>query len=283
VQTRSGVLIKLPATLGTRAKAVSLIDCGATGNFVSESFVKKCGLTPQECPLRVCLADGRTTESVGILHDVRVRIGTYAERMDLIVTPLQGYDIILGMAWLEEYNPPVDWRGKSLTLIDKKGQTHVLRCPSTGAAAWRPQPAPRTQGLNLITSKQLERQHHEGLIDFACLVYAQSPADMVESIRASALHSPPPPLAAAPPPAVQVDPPSNNSNKSFRLVSTTRSNDATVPHWHGTHMPPPRHVTWASPVGRGPPPSGSSPPNNVPAPIDCSAVPSGSLRIVRRR
>lgn len=130
------------AVLGTRAKAVALLDCGATGNFVSESFVRQNGLKPQECPLQVCLADGRTSDSVGIVRNLRVRIGTYVELMDLIVTPLQGYDLILGMAWLEEYNPPVDWRGKSLTLTDKNGRVHKLHCPPTGAAVWRPQAAP---------------------------------------------------------------------------------------------------------------------------------------------
>jgi hypothetical protein len=182
--------MKFSATLGTRAKAVALADCGASANFISEAFVRRSGIQPQECPHQVCLADGRTSDSVGIARNVRVRIGTYTELMDLIVTPLQGYDLILGMSWFEQYNPPVDWRGKSLTLNDKNGQTHVLKCPPTGAAIWQP-PAPApSSGLNLITSKQLERQHHEGLIDFACIVYAQTPEVMVESIRAASAQPP---------------------------------------------------------------------------------------------
>jgi len=252
VQTRSGVLMKFAATLGTRAKAVALADCGATSNFIAESFVRKNGIKPQQCPHQVCLADGRTSDSVGIVRNFRVRIGTYVELMGLIVTPLQGYDIILGMSWFEEYNPPVDWRGKSLTLTDKNGQTHVLKCPPTGAALWQPSAATApSQGLNLITSKQLERQHHQGLIDFACIVYAQTPELMVESIRSTAaLPSGPPPDAAIPP----VPPASilkNNSNKSFRIVPTTPADAGKAPHWHGTHMKPPRHVSWASMVAHG--------------------------------
>ena len=243
--------MKFAATLGTRAKAVALADCGASANFISESFVRQNGIKPKECPHQVCLADGRTSDSVGIARNVRVRIGTYTELMDLIVTPLQGYDIILGMSWFEEYNPPVDWRGKSLTLIDKNGRTHELKCPPTGAALWQPQPAPRAQGLNLITSKQLERQHHEGLIDFACLVFAQTPELMVESIRAATAQPPVTPPKTAFQHAPPVATPPNNSKKSFRIVPTTHAHDRKTPHWHGTHMKQPKRVTWASVVEHG--------------------------------
>ena len=78
--------MKFAATLGSRAKAVALADCGASANFISESFVRQNGIKPQECAHQVCLADGRTSDSVGIARNVRVRIGTYTELMDLIVT-----------------------------------------------------------------------------------------------------------------------------------------------------------------------------------------------------
>ena len=172
----SGVLLKFTGILGTRSKAVVLLDCGATGNFVSETYARQLGLKQQQSPTRVCLADGRTSDSVGLLPAVNVRIGTYSEKMDLIVTQLQGYDIILGMAWLEKYNPRVDWRGKKLTLTDKQGRVHLLERAPTGVAVALYQP-PTSHGLNLITSKQLERQHKEGNIEFACLVHVQTRAD----------------------------------------------------------------------------------------------------------
>ena len=153
----------------------------------------------------MCLADGRTSDSVGIARNVRVRIGTYTELMDLIVTPLQGYDIILGMSWFEEYNPPIDWRGKTCSLTDQQGRVHSLTRAPTGAALYHP-PETRPVRLNLITSKQLERQHRKGNIDFACLVHMMIAADGSVKI-ADGSESPPPAIAphSTTPPNIPVE------------------------------------------------------------------------------
>ena len=176
MRTRIGKLIKLAGVVGTRAKAVVLLDCGADGNFVSKSFARSIGLQVGELPVRVCLADGHTTQSEGIVESVRLRIASYEERLDLIVTDLQGYDVILGMAWLEEYNPGVDWRDKTVYFTDKQKVEHVLTSIPTGPAIYDPKIAQRaltSSGLNLITSKQLERHHRHGEIAFACIVHMQ--------------------------------------------------------------------------------------------------------------
>ena len=94
------VLFKFTGILGSKAEAVVLLDSGATGNFVSESFVRANGFITQPSSNQVSLADGRTTNSPGMLHEVSIRIGTYTDKLNLIVTPLHGYDIILGMDWL---------------------------------------------------------------------------------------------------------------------------------------------------------------------------------------
>ena len=51
------------------------------------------------------------------------------------ILPLGGFDIILGMDWLEKYNPEIDWVTKQLTIqsptvsIALQGQqTSVLEC-----------------------------------------------------------------------------------------------------------------------------------------------------------
>ena len=51
------------------------------------------------------------------------------------ILPLGGFDIILGMDWLEKYNPEIDWVTKQLTIQSPTGsialqgqQTSVLKC-----------------------------------------------------------------------------------------------------------------------------------------------------------
>lgn len=167
-------LIKLNGTVDGRS-AVVLVDCGATSNYVSSSFVAANNLSvvAGDPKCTVTLADGRSQPAAGVLSSV-VRLESYAHRLDLTVTALSGYDVILGMSWLQLHNPVVDWRGATISFVDQHSRRHVLRKPPTGAAVWREPTGRSTAGLNLISSKQLERQHREGKIEFACLVYPET-------------------------------------------------------------------------------------------------------------
>ena len=74
-------LIKLNGFLADRP-AVFLVDCGATGNFVSESFVSKSRLPPTRVAASldiITLADGRSQPAGGVLSSVVVRLGKYSE------------------------------------------------------------------------------------------------------------------------------------------------------------------------------------------------------------
>ena len=95
-------LIKVAGFVGPHP-AVILIDCGATGNFVSAAFAqaRKLPLTV-EGENTVRLPDGREQPAGKTLRSAAVRVGSYTDRMDLVVTALSGYDVILGMPWLEQ-------------------------------------------------------------------------------------------------------------------------------------------------------------------------------------
>jgi uncharacterized protein with von Willebrand factor type A (vWA) domain len=93
-----------------------LIDSGATGDFVSWNFIRKhhlgnrcSALVPA---LEIEMADGTIYTSnkvVRLAEIVGEKNGEFSGRRDLIVLPLRGYDAILGMPWLEEVNPDIDW------------------------------------------------------------------------------------------------------------------------------------------------------------------------------
>ena len=132
-----GLLIKLAGFVG-RHRATVLVDCGATGNFVSSTFVEKHGLSVTDSCETIKGYDGRSEKSGGTLGAARVRIAAYSEPMDLTVATLSGYDVILGMPWFERYNPIVDWRGKSLTFVDQHNNRLVLQRAATAPALWQP-------------------------------------------------------------------------------------------------------------------------------------------------
>jgi hypothetical protein len=173
-----GQLIKLAGFVG-RHRAVVLVDCGATGNFVSSTFVEKHGLSVTGSCETIKGYDGRSEKSGGTLGAARVRIDAYSEPMDLTVATLSGYDVILGMPWFERYNPIVDWRGKSLTFVDQHNNRLVLRRAATAPAVWQPTGGHRSSSrfahaLNLISAKKVEEQHRQGLLEFACWVWPES-------------------------------------------------------------------------------------------------------------
>jgi hypothetical protein len=167
-------LIKLSGVVGSRT-AVVLVDCGATGCFVSSKFARTSGLpiTAGDANATVSLANGQPQDASGIARSAPVRIGSYADRIDLIVTELSDYDVILGMPWLEQYDVKPDWRGKTVTFIGPKGKRHVLQRAPTGCQRWNPSAVGAIVGpsLNVVSLRQVERLHREGQLDFACVVY----------------------------------------------------------------------------------------------------------------
>jgi len=155
-------LFKLSGTIAGHS-AVILVDCGASGQFIGSSFVRQHSLPLAKAATleTVTLADGHTQPAAGVVSSVPVVVSSYTESLGFVVTDLSGYDAIFGMSWLVHYNPVVDWRGATLSFVDEHARKHVLRKAATGLVHVPPRPCP---SLNLITSKQLEKQFRRGEI-----------------------------------------------------------------------------------------------------------------------
>ena len=173
--------------------AVFLVDCGATNQFVDDGFVAKHQLVASSVPSPeyVTLANGTRVPAGSIVRAAGVHIGTYADSVDFVSIPLVGYDAILGMSWLHQHNPKIDWREKRIRFGDEHRDRHELTAKSVtspGKSAHsavvgraRPLAVPpavqprRKLQLNLITSRQLKHQFRTKQLDseFSCLVYPQ--------------------------------------------------------------------------------------------------------------
>jgi hypothetical protein len=171
---RGRSLITLSGLLGPHAATI-LVDSGATGNFVSSSFVRsRSGLQPSSDSSLIKLADGREQPAAGLLPAAPITIGHYSDQIDLTVTDLSGYDIILGMSWLHHYNPTIDWRGRRISFTDSAGRRHQLRKASSAASPKQPtQRSTHSFSLNLITAKRLRRACELNQIEYACVVWAK--------------------------------------------------------------------------------------------------------------
>ena len=113
-------LIRLEGTIAGRS-AIGLLDSGASGNFIAANFIAEHELSTETVDdLSVTLADGSRQAAMGVLPNADVTLATYQDCISFVALPLAGYDFILGMPWLEDVNPHINWREKRVSLVDKK-------------------------------------------------------------------------------------------------------------------------------------------------------------------
>lgn len=104
-----------------KQRVLMLIDSGSSHCFVNESIAATLKGTENKIqPLQVKIADG------GLMTCDRELIGCEwwcqgtTFRSNLKVLPLGGYDVIIGMDWLQSHNPMgIDWVGKRLAFWDQ--------------------------------------------------------------------------------------------------------------------------------------------------------------------
>ena len=87
-----------------------LLDSGSTGNFVSTQFVAAVGLQVQSDPdwQEITLADGSKLKREGQVQ-FTLQCGGYKGKISARVFPNLHKEIILGIPWLSQVNPIIDW------------------------------------------------------------------------------------------------------------------------------------------------------------------------------
>ena len=120
VRTTPSRLFKLRGHVG-RNVATFMLDSGASSDFMDPDFARACGLVPTPSSRTIRLADGSIVAASGevtvsyTLTSAGKGAAPVAFSSTFTVTPLQGYDAILGMSWLDEHDPEIGWRERSLT------------------------------------------------------------------------------------------------------------------------------------------------------------------------
>lgn len=96
----------------------TLLDSGATDNFVDQSFLVAYGLEPRlkKAPDRLMLADGNSSSLITHEIDLTLLLGEGFERYKATfgVTQIGTANIVLGLPFLRDVNPVVDWATKSI-------------------------------------------------------------------------------------------------------------------------------------------------------------------------
>ena len=100
-----------------------LIDPGATESFISSAALKriKVKAVEQDEFSFVEMASGAKQKVGGKVTGCALNLGEFFMRVDLYVTILGSYDVVIGMDWLESYEETFNCKMRWLSLVDDKG------------------------------------------------------------------------------------------------------------------------------------------------------------------
>jgi len=107
-----------------------MIDCGATALFLDHDFVTRNHITtfPLKHPIELYNIDGTPNSAGRITHFARLRLSVDSldEWTDFLVTDLGGEDVILGLPWLRDVNPAIDWKDGLLRIPSPPRRTVTI-------------------------------------------------------------------------------------------------------------------------------------------------------------
>ncbi len=97
-----------------RAETISLLDLGATKNFLNLDYAKWLRLPIKKLPFprKLFNVDG-TENKAGQLQfytDLAIRMGPTTTKMRFFLTQLGEHKAILGYPWFATVQPKIDWR-----------------------------------------------------------------------------------------------------------------------------------------------------------------------------
>ena len=97
----------------------ALIDSGATRSFISPACITETGSKTRKNNTFLELGNGSKVLSKFEAMDIPVVMAGRTFKIDFTVSDLlHNVDIVLGITWLKEYNPLVDWSTGNLYILD---------------------------------------------------------------------------------------------------------------------------------------------------------------------
>jgi len=103
-----------------RVTVKALLDSGATGMFMDRKMVAKHGFRLQKLKRPVTIRNiDRTNNSIGaITYQVEINMyyKSHVERIRVDIYNLERTKVILGMLWLQAYNPEINWKTREIKI-----------------------------------------------------------------------------------------------------------------------------------------------------------------------
>ncbi|CEL54635.1 Retrotransposable element Tf2 155 kDa protein type 1 OS=Schizosaccharomyces pombe (strain 972 / ATCC 24843) GN=Tf2-1 PE=4 SV=1 [Rhizoctonia solani AG-1 IB] len=116
---RTSPLLTIDLITKDQAAIPTLIDSGASTNFISPTTVEKLRLPTitLDQPRTVTMLDGSTPQTGKIWKKTKIEFTYDGHTMnhEFLVSPIGHHSAILGIKWLEQEKPEIDWSHRTLT------------------------------------------------------------------------------------------------------------------------------------------------------------------------
>jgi hypothetical protein len=100
----------------------TLIDSGATTNFISPKIIEKLKIpkTSLSQPWKICMLDGSNPKTGKVWHKVHLEFicQGITSSADFLICPIGDNHAILGMPWLKSQNPSINWKEQMVSLLE---------------------------------------------------------------------------------------------------------------------------------------------------------------------
>lgn len=147
----------IPALAGEKDVKINMfMDSGVGGIFIYPKVVIRLRLESKQLAksIPVYNIDNTPNKSGKITHEVivPVRIGTETRRIRAWVTDIGKENFILGLPWLKQENPDIDWVNGRVTLRHQKPWEEILVTARKRIASW----TPHKVGTTIVTTNSVE-------------------------------------------------------------------------------------------------------------------------------
>ena len=122
---KDGVLFRVAVSVAGR-RCVALVDSGASQSYISPETVALCEIRCSSKFVNLELADGSKVQATQKTRAVPCTVGRAVCNLEFTVTNLlSNVDLVLGMDWLQTWNPVIDWRRQKMYIWVQGTWEHV--------------------------------------------------------------------------------------------------------------------------------------------------------------
>jgi len=94
-----------------------MIDTGAVGRVITKSFLDSVGKDIESSTnIQIIGVSGARYTPLGIVRNIRVKVGRFEIAADMIVNVATGYNVLLGNDWINKAKATIDTKLQMMTI-----------------------------------------------------------------------------------------------------------------------------------------------------------------------